>query len=138
MKLLNNFTKLILLFNAIGMCILTSDPANAKKEPEKIKCDQMGNSFYEDPHKLKNLPSYVSNNLQQYIYHFHPNKAVSGDYTIIMKDRSLCKIDTQSINSSKDRKKAIRKFSEIYPGSNPAGICEANVYLDVIKCTRRL
>jgi hypothetical protein len=114
----NLITTSFLALIMIGVSIPTK--TLAKTNPLK-GCDTY-NGIPEE-NSLKEIPGYPSKNPEKTLYRELPYRVSAGAFIIIMRDGKLCTI-VDSSNETKDKARAIKKFSEIYPRSKPVRICE--------------
>jgi hypothetical protein len=102
----------------------------AKTNPVK-GCD-----YSDDDNHLKNIPGYPSKNPEKTLYHELPFRASAGAFVIILKNANICSIDMDASTETKDKARALKKFSEQYSGSKPIRICEIPASRVTMTCKR--
>jgi hypothetical protein len=113
------------------LMISGSIPSTSLANTNTVKgCDMSDN----DNH-LKNIPGYPSKNPEKTLYHRLSYRASIGRFIIIMKDGSLCY--TLENNEANDKARAIKKFSEIYPGNKPLQICDIPQPPRIVNCRKK-
>jgi hypothetical protein len=112
------------------LMISGSIPSTSLANTNTVKgCDMSDN----DNH-LKNIPGYPSKNPETTLYHELPFRASAGAFVIILKNGNICSIDMDASTETKDKARALKKFSEQYSGSKPIRICEVPASRDSMNC----
>jgi hypothetical protein len=115
--------KLIAISLLFLLSLATSIPTKTLAKTNPLKgCDNYNGTSEEN--SLKEIPGYPSKNPEKTLYYELPYRANAGQFLIIMKDGNLCSISMDYTTEIKDKARALKKFSEIYPRSKPIRICE--------------